>query len=420
MDTGHLDSIADVQAHLTQLEADIERQQLVLHNLKQTRLEVLHQLNALRDPIARLPLEISSRIFAHCAPATICEPLVLLHVCHRWTQIALFSTDLWAVRICFWTPIKIGHFNLLREWLFRAKTAPLTFFLRDHPSAVCLQRFSSLIAPHASHIREFSLDSRCYLDTKLFGPRAHYSALERVHVSSIGHTEDPVSMKADQIFRVLRAAPLLKAFIVDASYMRQSSIDSNIRHRHEHLTTLTTRLAWFSSLLPHLTLPSLRHLEMRLHSSNDLTILTSFLTRSAPPLRTLALWDVVQNNFGTPREAIQRLLDSIPHLTRLRIVRGFPLDNLLIEILTVNPNALPNLADFMIQLRSKNTPDWYSDVLRMLSALSERGTMFKRFWVELANRDSDGEADDVFQLTPNDRDVLEDLRGKGIRIDFGL
>ncbi|KAJ6523351.1 hypothetical protein B0H19DRAFT_866849, partial [Mycena capillaripes] len=60
------------------------------------------QLNALRDPIARLPLEISSEIFLQClsenpTPDAEIAPTLLLNVCNSWSNIALSTPTLWNV-----------------------------------------------------------------------------------------------------------------------------------------------------------------------------------------------------------------------------------------------------------------------------------------------------------------------------------
>ncbi|KAJ7876575.1 hypothetical protein B0H13DRAFT_2548593 [Mycena leptocephala] len=54
-------SVTELQAHIAQLSADIEQ----LENRKSA---AQRQLNAIRDPVSQLPLEISSEIFRQCLP----------------------------------------------------------------------------------------------------------------------------------------------------------------------------------------------------------------------------------------------------------------------------------------------------------------------------------------------------------------
>ncbi|KAJ6456617.1 hypothetical protein C8R47DRAFT_940303, partial [Mycena vitilis] len=55
---------------------------------------------AIRDPAARLPVELWSAIFLHCLPQqrkpdTCTAPMLLLRVCNAWTGIALSTPALW-------------------------------------------------------------------------------------------------------------------------------------------------------------------------------------------------------------------------------------------------------------------------------------------------------------------------------------
>ena len=78
---------------------------------QEERIALYRQLSALSDPIQRLPFEISSQIFVYCVqadapspkkrldprfpvihytyPVVDRAPVLLLGVCHGWTQLAL-------------------------------------------------------------------------------------------------------------------------------------------------------------------------------------------------------------------------------------------------------------------------------------------------------------------------------------------
>ncbi|KAJ7445103.1 hypothetical protein FB451DRAFT_1055800, partial [Mycena latifolia] len=97
-------SVTALHARLAELDTAIEAQKKVLADLETTRIVVRRQLNGLCDPITQLPLEISSEIFIHCLPTlptgyccpdALDAPLLLLHICHSWTNIAISTTALW-------------------------------------------------------------------------------------------------------------------------------------------------------------------------------------------------------------------------------------------------------------------------------------------------------------------------------------
>ncbi|KAJ7449974.1 hypothetical protein B0H11DRAFT_1928361 [Mycena galericulata] len=135
-------SMKELQAHIEKITADIELQKQVLKKLEHSKSLAQRQLNTICDPIARLPLEISSEIFMQCLPL-LAEPgahnipMVLVNICNTWTDIALSTPALWAaVRVVF--PRSEGFRQLLRTWLQRARNHPLSISLTNtfHQAAV--------------------------------------------------------------------------------------------------------------------------------------------------------------------------------------------------------------------------------------------------------------------------------------------
>ncbi|KAJ7774949.1 hypothetical protein B0H16DRAFT_1408086, partial [Mycena metata] len=95
-------SVKDIEARIDELSAEIERQKNILDQLERSRKVAYRQLNAIRDPVARLPLEISSEIFLQClslSPRPPADPrvapMLLLNICNAWTNIALSNPALW-------------------------------------------------------------------------------------------------------------------------------------------------------------------------------------------------------------------------------------------------------------------------------------------------------------------------------------
>ncbi|KAJ7229651.1 hypothetical protein C8J57DRAFT_1583039, partial [Mycena rebaudengoi] len=95
------DTVAALRKRIGELASSIALQRKVPDDLERSRADTQHQLNTLLDPIARLPLEISSDIFLHCLPE-VCRPnartapMLFLNVCATWAEIALSTPALWA------------------------------------------------------------------------------------------------------------------------------------------------------------------------------------------------------------------------------------------------------------------------------------------------------------------------------------
>ncbi|KAJ7102763.1 hypothetical protein C8R44DRAFT_682186, partial [Mycena epipterygia] len=126
-------SVEELRAHIEKVSAGIERQKEVLKQPEYSKSAAQRQLNAIRDPVARLPPEISSDIFIRCLPP-IPEPdashvpMLLLNICNTWTDIALFTPALWAsIHIDF--PRVTGFNEVLRMWLERARNRSLSISL---------------------------------------------------------------------------------------------------------------------------------------------------------------------------------------------------------------------------------------------------------------------------------------------------
>ncbi|KAJ7934670.1 hypothetical protein B0H13DRAFT_1482313, partial [Mycena leptocephala] len=85
---------------IEEISSLITRQKNVLRDLEKSRSHLRRQLNSTLDPIARLPLELSSDIFQRCLPMSSYPdphyaPMLFLNVCHSWTEIALSTPSLW-------------------------------------------------------------------------------------------------------------------------------------------------------------------------------------------------------------------------------------------------------------------------------------------------------------------------------------
>ncbi|KAJ7649828.1 hypothetical protein FB45DRAFT_4390 [Roridomyces roridus] len=148
-------SVQELESSLAQISLDIERQKEVLRDLERSKSLIQRQLNSLRDPVARLPLELSSKIFLQCLPSYpgpqdgVSEaPLLLLHICTAWTSIALATPALWATIYVSFPPSRMQGLDLeaiMDQWLQRARGHLLDISFdgeMDRNLGACILRYS--------------------------------------------------------------------------------------------------------------------------------------------------------------------------------------------------------------------------------------------------------------------------------------
>ncbi|KAJ7328970.1 hypothetical protein DFH08DRAFT_654486, partial [Mycena albidolilacea] len=86
---------------IAKIDTEIELQKEPLKKLERDKSLAQRQLNAARDPVARLSLEISSEIFVQTLapfpePGALHAPMLLRNICNAWSDIALSTPELWA------------------------------------------------------------------------------------------------------------------------------------------------------------------------------------------------------------------------------------------------------------------------------------------------------------------------------------
>ncbi|KAJ7490699.1 hypothetical protein FB451DRAFT_1513562, partial [Mycena latifolia] len=92
-----------LRTRIEELSLAIEQQKQILRDLDRRKSDAQRDLNVILDsldPMARLPLEISSNIFTRCLPSIpqpnpSTAPMVFLNVSHLWSHIALSTPSLW-------------------------------------------------------------------------------------------------------------------------------------------------------------------------------------------------------------------------------------------------------------------------------------------------------------------------------------
>ncbi|KAJ6481587.1 hypothetical protein C8R47DRAFT_982298, partial [Mycena vitilis] len=120
-------SVEELRSKITKLSVEIRIQKELLETLEEKKRSTETQLNSLVDPVARLPLELSSEIFMQCLPNRpkpdpFVAPMLLLSICHGWESIALSTPALWAT-----IHLRSDHFTKISEiWLNRTLGRCLT------------------------------------------------------------------------------------------------------------------------------------------------------------------------------------------------------------------------------------------------------------------------------------------------------
>ena len=141
----------------TMIRQKIKQLEEELAKLKAKHDAVTSTMNAIHDPfIHKLPPEIGSHIFRLSLPTlsngehleailnlyenrSSAEILNLGAVCRKWRQLAWTTPDLWNtlyLRIGLETRQSLAESlpDLVREWLERSGSLPLTIFFRHHPA----------------------------------------------------------------------------------------------------------------------------------------------------------------------------------------------------------------------------------------------------------------------------------------------
>ncbi|KAF8176589.1 hypothetical protein K438DRAFT_1770407 [Mycena galopus ATCC 62051] len=304
--------------------------------------------NAGVDPVARLPVELSSKIFCQCgphfttSPRACFSPMLLLNVCCAWTAIALSTSDLWTtIHIVF--PCAAGLTQLLPIWFQRAGNRPLSMYLSGDFGEVDHRVFSVIWRLGAQ--------------------------LKRLEICD----NMPKELLHDWDFlQLLRLAPNL----VECVFARLETVDG-LYVPSKTLVLPTLRRLFFGEsdhsrpgpesddeTLNVLTLPALENLSLAMRiSGNDLF---SFFQRSAPPLRELVVGLMIE-----PRNAgLHKSLRLIPTLTRLEMWSPNP--QFLADLfpaLASSPSLLPNLLSLILYVNM-----WQAGVISdsSWSALSTR------------------------------------------------
>ncbi|KAJ7509563.1 hypothetical protein B0H11DRAFT_1252325 [Mycena galericulata] len=376
-------SVHELEARIEKLSANIARQKEILTELEKSKSLVQRQLNAVRDPVARLPLELSSEIFVRCLPpfpepGVQHFPMLFLNICNTWADIALSIPALWAaIRIA--SPRAEEFPELLATWLQRARNRPLSVSLSNniddsHGIAPIIWKYEQL-----KHFELcYDLEKRSYkhrllsdlLECSTSGP---LPLLETLTIRCSVHMADHLGYFGPQVLELLRLAPNLVECtfncvrpVYGLPAIDEALVLPNLR-RLSFGSGAAVRNESDDRILMCLTIPRLESLSISMLKISGGDLL-SFLERSSPPLRELVLgsaWDSFDQFDG-----LNECLRLVPTLTRLEFVWWPGLRNLEELFAASSSDVLPNLRSLAINLYlcASDFGFWWEALLRVLTA----------------------------------------------------
>ncbi|KAJ7498511.1 hypothetical protein FB451DRAFT_1548365 [Mycena latifolia] len=350
-------SNAKLRARASELILDISHKQLLLDDIQR-------QLDSIVYPVLTLPPEITSEIFVLCLPAERVwdvvnpqeAPLLLMHVCSAWRQIAISTAALWTTLDIDAEDIGPYFSDIVGTWLSRACQCPLSVKIAGSLSEIHdFDRFLETLRRYAGGMRSLELvitphDFRMMDKNLLASP-----LLQTLAIRPIVHDQHLLDWGPIELFREV---PMLRevlmeetppAFIVlpwkqltkftgifftgpecsQALKLLSNAVECcfSIFSIFEHLgataavshpqlesfTLFRSDIASSSEILGFLTLPALRTLEIIHPEPNtfDDDVFHSFLSRSAPPLKKLVIRGDVEIQVQS--------LSAVPSLTDLEI-----------------------------------------------------------------------------------------------------
>ncbi|KAJ7140149.1 hypothetical protein C8R46DRAFT_602837 [Mycena filopes] len=362
---------------LDALNARIQQLSVAISDLEIQRSSARRKLNILRDPMARLPLEISSEIFIqlHLADDDGSTPIQLLRICHLWQDIALSTPSLWAI-VHSDMPAAPRFYEGFQTWLARARNAPLSITLRGDIAP----DVGAVLKQHALHLQtlQLTLDSPGELLEEM-----SLTSLPILQKLSIEATEWGLVSYIWNCVATMHAAPFLTDFEVIG--MRAEDPDE-IYHGPSHLTHSSLQqlrlgspgqLPSSSCLLAFLTLPSLEHL---LIAWLDIPYaeLRSFFRRSASPLQSLYM------ELDPESDVECDWVPLVPSLVSLTLVMrhnrlpvaGDPIP--ILDQMARDTDILPNLLDLSITCWPATDED-YADLITVLTRRASQRTQLRSF-----------------------------------------
>ncbi|KAJ7641705.1 hypothetical protein FB45DRAFT_900830 [Roridomyces roridus] len=349
-------SAQDIQAQIDIISQDIEQQKQVLKKLEWDRSLLQCQLNAVRDPITRLPLEIASEIFVHCLPPYP-NPYTgrfLLNICNAWTRIAQSTPALWTT--IYFAPGADGFEKLLGKWFQYAGNHPLNV----HASGTLDSAVTETILRHSHHLARLELSSGTQndvyeedetLDVELLGGVLP-EPLPVLRALAIRGAEN-TRFWSFPFLQLLRLSPnLTELELKDIEFVMEP--EATGVHVLSNLCRLSVNIfngRGIRTILGRISAPRLECLDLYGLGMHDNDPLTSFLRRSSPPLQKLHIVNV-QNS-----RTVDEILSLLPTTTHVEFEYfGQRVAQDLFTQVLEQPTMLPNLQSLHCALMPSDLP----------------------------------------------------------------
>ncbi|KAJ7176016.1 hypothetical protein C8R46DRAFT_1080419 [Mycena filopes] len=395
-------SVKELHSRIAAVSARIDLQKAVLNQLEVDKRALYRQLNAICDPISRLPTEISSEIFRYClpiSPRAATAPMLLLQICSSWADIALSTPALWST-------IHVGgsRVELLQLWLERAQSYPrLTISL----AGTLDSDVANIVVNNSARLEHLVLDQTENLDALLTAP---FPCLETVLLrGGLWEDEDDSDFSLAQLLKLLCLSPNLVECTLD-----NFGTDDDLDSAAEPQVLPRLKCLNHDDILPALSLPSLETLFLSLRAIH-IDDFSQFLERSMPPLQKLVIGD---DFIGFRVDKVEEWLHLLPTLVHLELPgsrEGDFVNELCTALAHPASQLIPHLQTLLIHYitfpRFRIQPP-YQTLLQLLSNRRDKLT-----YLHL----SDGGNSDmgVAQPEPHVRDEFRQLARAGMEIYIG-
>ncbi|KAJ7025377.1 hypothetical protein C8F04DRAFT_1128787 [Mycena alexandri] len=347
-------SVDELQARIDAISADIDRQKNILKQLERSKSALQRQLNNIRDPVARLPLELSSEIFLHCLPRApsltpqvhTVAPLLLLQICNGWTDIALSTPTLWAtIRMGLEAP----GVELLEVWLQRAHNCGLSISLlstlQDRLRAATILHKST---EYLKHLEIYEEEGHALLPSSM----TIFPCLETLIICGARNPYGCTYFGLATVVELLSLTPNLVECTLHHFYHTWDELQPPPHLTLPNLTCLkfgrTTNIYDLGSwdyILRYMTLPALQTLFFPFSDipAGDFFL---FLDRSSPPLRKLVI-GAECGHFSFAE--LSGWIHTVPSLVHLEMRVPVDIMNDLFTAIAENPSDfLPHLQNLQI------------------------------------------------------------------------
>ncbi|KAK7000421.1 hypothetical protein R3P38DRAFT_3058358 [Favolaschia claudopus] len=426
--------VAQLRSHIDELSDTIAAQIRLLRDLEAQRSTARSKLNSFLDPMARLPLEIQSRIFLDVTkpnepiPDPQDVPLVFLSICQLWRVIALATPRLWTGVELNCLPRRPAYAEVGKNWMERAGPFPLSLVL--HGSLRLERSVQDLVTSYRHRFESLSLklgmDRNPDEDglTRRIYIKGPFPALQKL---TLGADEEMFFSTVHDWITILRQAPALVQCRMENmmfDWEDEGLPDTPQAHPLTHTSLRDLSLGdaqgyglWgllgnSAFVLNFLTLPALRTLRL---SELDITNeeVNAFFTRSSAPLESLSMV-VPTDPEWAPQEAVEFFQPIQARLRQLELVapyRGDP--NCAVAFVETLDGWLPALQRLTIHMACGSQPD-YQRLLNILHARRTSMTAFNLLFSTEFGHNYDADVPSTEVLT-----ALGNLVRNGMQIHVG-